>query len=278
MEEGSKRGKLKIGIAAALVLMVAAGAVGALQMNGDINLLGGEGGSKPSDEQRPAVLPTAVIATVNGLPVTESEVAPIMAQGADRAVAVDRYINKVLAAEAGQREYSEEAKVAIRAAEREVLAQLYLRRKSEDLAKSFSEDKLREYYEKNVKDEDYAQFKLRYYLSQDQNDAARVRDLADKGDRDALAKFAPVKKGDEYSSVAEIPYGLGQVVKRAKTGEKVGPVMVRDGLLILIIDDVKKGERPKYETVKEEIRSVLVSRQLNDILTSARKSASITLN
>lgn len=273
-----KNSKVKLVIGAALVLMVAAGAVGALQMNGEIDLFRAMSSGKSSDEPRPAVVPTAVIATVNGLPVTESEVAPIMAQGADRAVAVDRYINKVLAAEAGQREYADEARVAIRAAEREVLAQLYLRRKSEDLAKAITDDKLRDYYEKNVKDEDYAQFKLRYYLSQDQADAVRVRDLADKGERDAMAKFAPVKKADEYSSVAEIPYGLGQVVKRAKAGERVGPVMVRDGLLILQIDDVKKGERPKFETVKEEIRSVLVSRQLNDLLTSSRKSASITLN
>ena len=273
-----KSGKVKLVIGAALVLMVAAGALGALQMNGEIDWLKGLSSGQKSDETLPVALPTAVIATVNGLPVTESEVAPIMAQGADRAVAVDRYINKVLAAEAGQREYSDEAKVAIRAAEREVLAQLYLRRKSEDLAKAVTEEKIRDYYEKNVKDEDYAQFKLRYYLSQDQADAVRVRDLADKGDREAMAKFAAVKKGEEYSSVAEIPYGLGQVVKRAKPGEKVGPVMVRDGLLILLVDDIKKGERPKFEAVKEEIRSVLVSRQLNDLLTSARKSASITLN
>ena len=273
-----KSGKAKLVIGAALVLMVAAGAVGALQMNGEIDWLERLSSGQKSDETLPVALPTAVIATVNGLPVTESEVAPIMAQGADRAVAVDRYINKVLAAEAGQREYSDEAKVAIRAAEREVLAQLYLRRKSEDLAKAVTDDKIRDYYEKNVKDEDYAQFKLRYYLSQDQADAVRVRDLADKGDREAMAKFAAVKKGEDYSSVAEIPYGLGQVVKRAKLGDKVGPVMVRDGLLILLVDDIKKGERPKFETVKDEIRSVLVSRQLNDLLSSSRKSASITLN
>lgn len=277
MEMGNK-GKIKVGVAVALVLMVAAGSVAALQMNGEINLLSGLRGSKSADEQRPAVLPSTVIATVNGLPVTEAEIAPIMALGADRAVAVDRYINKVLAAESGQREYVDEARTAIRAAEREVLAQLYLRRKSEDLAKAMTDEKLRDYYEKNVKDEDYSKFRLRYYLSQDQADAVKVRDLAEKGDREALAKFSAVKKGEEYSSVAEIPYGLGQVVKRAKAGDKVGPVMVRDGLLILIVDEVKAGERPKFETVKEEIRSVLVSRQLNDLLASARKSASITLN
>ena len=273
-----KSSKVKLGIGAVLVLLVAAGAVGSLQMSGEIDWLSKLSSSQATSESQPAVLPTAVIANVNGSPVTEAEIAPIMAQGADRAVAVDRYINKVLAAEAGQREYSDEARATIRAAEREVLAQLYLRRKSEDLAKSVTDDKLQEYYDKNVKDEDYAQFKLRYYLSQDQADATRVRELADKGDAGAMAKFASVKKNDEFASVAEIPYGLGQVVKRAKPGERVGPVMVRDGLLILQIDDVKKGERPKFDTVKEEIRSVLVSRQLNDLLTSARKSASITLN
>ena len=270
-----KTSKAKIGIGAALILLVAAGAAGALQMNGG---LWGSGDSSAPVDPTPSVLPTSIIATVNGVPVTESEVAPILAQGADRAVAVDRYINKVLAAEAGRRDYSDEARAALRAAEREVLAQLYLRRKSEDLARSVTDDKIKDYYDKNVKDEDYAQFKLRYYLSQDQADANRVRELADKGDKDALAKFTPVKKGDEYSSTAEIPYGLGTVVKRAKSGERIGPVMVRDGLLILSVDEVKAGERPKYETVKEEIRSVLVSRQLNDLLSSARKSASITLN
>lgn len=272
-----KSGKAKVGIGIALVLLVAAGA-GALQMNGALSWASLGPSTSAPETPTPAVLATSVIATVNGLPVTEAEVAPIMAQGADRAVAVDRYINKVLAAEAGSREYADEAKVALRAAEREVLAQLYLRRKSEDLARALTDEKLMDYYEKNVKDEEYAQYKLRYYLTQDQNDAVRVKDLADKGDRDALAKFAPVKRGDEFSSVAEIPYGLGQVVKRAKAGERVGPVMVRDGLLIFSVEEIKAGERPKFETVKEEIRSVLVSRQLNDLLVSARKSASITLN
>lgn len=274
----AKNSKAKIGAGIFLVLLVAAGAVGALQMNGGLSLGGLGGSASPGDESRPLLLPTAIIATVNGLPVTESEIAPIMAQGADRAVAVDRYINKVLAAEAGQREYSDEAKATIRAAEREVLAQLYLRRKSEDLAKAVTDEKIRDYYEKNVKEEDYAQFKLRYYLTQDQADAVRVKDLADKGDRDALAKFASVKKNDEFSSVVEIPYGLGQIVKKAKAGTRVGPVLVRDGLLILSVEEVKAGQRPKLESVKEEIRSVLVSRQLNDLLVSARKSASITLN
>ena len=59
-----------------------------------------------------------IVARIDGQQVTVSEIDGILQQGVDKAIVVDRYINKVVAAERGRKLYENEAKVALRAAER----------------------------------------------------------------------------------------------------------------------------------------------------------------
>ena len=57
------------------------------------------------------------VASINGMKITEMELGVMLQSGVDRAIVIDRYINKVVAAERGREMYVEEAKAALRAAE-----------------------------------------------------------------------------------------------------------------------------------------------------------------
>jgi parvulin-like peptidyl-prolyl isomerase len=61
------------------------------------------------------------------------------------------------------------------------------------------------------------------------------------------------------------------------TGDFIGPFRVGDGLLILQIQDTRAGKKPPLTQVKDEIRNLIVSRQLNDELLARREKASIKL-
>ena len=279
-EAPAKKPRSRLGMAAGLALLVAAGGGGGwyLQQQQQVTAPTSPASAASAPVVNPAIGKT-VVATIDGKPVLEAELASLLAGGADRAVAIDRYINKVLASEAARQRYADDARTLVTAAEREILANLYLQRRNQELTQAVTDAQIAEYYKANVRDEDYAAFKLRYYLTRDQADAANVRTLIDKNDKAALAKLAPLgNTSDGFLPFQGIPYGLGQVVRRAKTGEVIGPVLVRDGLLVLVLDDVRAGKKPEQDAVKNEIRALLADRQLSEELLGLRKKAQIQLN
>lgn len=225
------------------------------------------------------------VATVNGKTIVQEELAGLLANGVDRAVALDRYINKVLAADAARGRYEDESRAMLAAAEREVLANLYLQRRSQELLKAVTDAQVAEYYSANVRVEDYAGYRLRYYLTRDQADAVNVRALLDKGDKSAQGRLAALAPGNANGGASDgwlgfqaIPYGLGRVVAAAKQGDVIGPVLVRDGLLLLVLDERREGKKPALDDVRTEIRALLADRQLSEELLALRKKAQIQLN
>lgn len=258
----------------------------------------------------------SVVASVDGKTIVADELGPLLNAGVDRAIALDRTINKVVAAEAARSRYADAARTALVSVEREVLAQLYLQRRSQELAQAVTDADIAAYYEANVRAEDYAGFRLRYYLTRDAADAANVRALLDRRDPAAQARLSPLAPapaaaagtgngagtgtaaaggatGAANSSTAaatpgpgnggfialsSIPYGLGRVVREAKAGDVIGPVLVRDGALLLVLDEKRPGTRPALDEVKAEIRAVLADRRLGEELQALRRQARINLN
>lgn len=219
-----------------------------------------------------------VVAKVNGLPVTESEIQGFLQTGVDRAVVVDRYINKVLAAERGRELYQKEAKAAIQAAEREVLATLYTSRRMQELREAVTEDQIKDYYTKNVLDENFKLWKVSYYLSGDANDLQNTLKSMKSGDSKALTQLKPlVEQGDGFAAATAMPYNLGRVVSKMKKGEFSEVLQLRNGLLVLRVDDVKQLDKPKLEAVKEEIRQALALQKFNEELEQTRKQAKVEL-
>jgi parvulin-like peptidyl-prolyl isomerase len=273
---------LRFALAAAVLVAIASGAAWYAWKQGAGRFLGASAPAPvpaASGVPLPRVLAKNVVATIDGRQVLEGELSSMLSTGADRAVAIDRYINKVLAAEAARARYADDARALSTAAEREVLANLFLQRRSQELLQAVTDEQVADYYKANVRDEDYAAYKLRYYLTRDQADATNVRGLIDKGDRAAAARLAPLgSAADGFLPFQGIPYGLGQVVRRAKVGEVIGPVTVRDGLLVLVLDEVRAGKKPELPAVQAEIRALLADRQLTEELLGLRKKASIQLN
>ena len=97
------------------------------------------------------------VASINGMKITEMELGGMLQSGVDRAIVIDRYINKVVAAERGREMYVEEAKAALRAAEREVLSTLYTTKRMDELRKAVSDDDVKAYYDANVLDQNFQQ-------------------------------------------------------------------------------------------------------------------------
>jgi hypothetical protein len=221
---------------------------------------------------------TEPVATVDGAVISESEIAGATAQGIDRAVAVDRYIQRVLAANLARKTYAADAEAAIRGAERDVLAQLFVQRRTDEIKQALNDKDVSEFYAKNVKAEDFAKYRVRYFLTQDPKEAEAVAASVAAGKtKDVESRFQPAKTGDGLTTAAELPYGLGQVVRTMKVGEYSRPLMLRNGVFVLRLDDKQAGQKPELDKVSAEIRDLLVAQKLSDELSAARRSARIEL-
>ena len=280
-EEAPKRRSGGLAIIAAVVALLGGGAW-YLYSQGKLPGVG----AKPAAAAAPATGIAAsandrlrVLAEVNGKAITAEEVAPALVNGLDRAVAVDRYVTRLLASEAALDEYPDEAKAARAAAEREVLANLYLRRKSEELVMSVTQADIDKFYKDQVREEDYASYKLNYYLTQDDLDATAMERNIAANDAEAKGKFVPVnREGDGFIPLASTPYGLGALVARAKPGDYLRAVRVRDGFLILHVEQVRAGKKPpQTKDLNDQIRNLIAQDLLNKELLERRERASVKL-
>lgn len=218
------------------------------------------------------------VASINGVKITEMELGGMLQSGVDRAIVIDRYINKVVAAERGREMYVEEAKAALRAAEREVLSTLYTTKRMEELRKAVSDDDVKAYYDANVLDQNFQQWKVSYYLSNEQNDIQRTLEKLKKGEKDALDQLKPlVEQGDGFAAAQALPYNLGRVVSKMKKGEFSEVLRLRNGLLILKIEDSKQLKKPTVEELKQDIVQALALEKFNAELEQARRQAKVEL-
>ncbi|MEQ9107954.1 MAG: peptidyl-prolyl cis-trans isomerase [Limnobacter sp.] len=219
-----------------------------------------------------------VLASINGMKITEMEVSGLLQQGIDKAIVVDRYINKVIAAELGREMYAAEAKATLQAAEREVLSTLYTTRRMEELRKAISDDDVKNYYNANVLDQNFQLWKVSYYLSADLADAQKTLASLKKGEKEAEAQLKPlVEQGDGFATAAAMPYNLGRVVSKMKKGEYSEVLQLRNGLLVLKVDESKQVKKPTVDELKQDIVQALALQKFNEELEQARKKAKVEL-
>jgi parvulin-like peptidyl-prolyl isomerase len=220
----------------------------------------------------------AVLASINGMKVTEFEVSGLLQQGVDKAIVIDRYINKVIAAELGREKYVKEAKATLQAAEREVLSTLYTTKRMEELRKGISDKEIKTFYDTNVLDQNFQRWKVSYYLSTDETDVQKALESLKKGDKDAQAQLKPlVEEGDGYANAAGLPYNLGRIVSKMKKGDYSEVLQLRNGFLILKVEDSKQTKKPTLDELKQDIVQTLAIQQFNAELEQARKKAKVEL-
>lgn len=221
-----------------------------------------------------------IIALVNDRPVYEFEIVPLMQNGVDRSIALDRRITQSVIATAAEKQYAKEAQAALDAARSDILAQIYARKKTEAVRAAVTDKDITAFYEKNVTDEDSRKFKLRSYMTADAREAQTMYEalVKDPYSKEVLPKLQYMKPGeDHFAGVQEVPYGLGQTIKKMKAGETMQPVVTREGVLVLYIEQVKDLPKPTLEKVKEEIRNYLVNERLGEEIQTLRKAARIEL-
>ena len=93
-------------------------------------------------------------------------------------------------------------------------------RNTSPVRKAVSDDDVKAYYDANVLDQNFQQWKVSYYLSNDQKDVQQTLEKLKKGEKDALDQLKPlVEQGDGYAVAQALPYNLGRVVSKMKKGE-----------------------------------------------------------
>lgn len=219
-----------------------------------------------------------VVATVDGADITEAELLPFLNAGMDKAVAVDRAINKVVAANNADKLYKQVSKSAMQSAKNDILANVFVNERSQEVRKGVTDADIKAFYDERVKLEDFTTFKLRFFVSVDQKEAQTVYDGVGRGEKESMSQLSYVKKdGDHYLNAAEVPYGLGAAVKKLKAGERLQPVTIREGILVLYVDDVKANPKPEFSKVQAEIKDLIVTERFNADIKARRAASKIEL-
>ena len=221
---------------------------------------------------------TKVVASVDGADITESELLPFLNAGLDKAVAIDRAINKVVAANTADRLYKSVAKTAMQSAKNDILANVYVNERSTEVRNAVTDADIKQFYQERVKVEDFTTMRLRFFVSVDGKEAQEVYDGVGRGDKEAMAKLTFVKKdGDHFMNAAEVPYGLGAAVKKLKAGERLQPVTIREGALVMYVDEVKANPKPELTKVQAEIKDLIVAERFNADIKARRAASKIEL-
>jgi parvulin-like peptidyl-prolyl isomerase len=221
---------------------------------------------------------TKVVAVVDGSEITEVELLPFLNAGMDKAVAIDRAINKVVAANSADKMYKQVSKSAMQSAKNEILANVFVNERAKEVRNNVTDADLKAFYQDRVKVEDFTTYRLRFFVSVDGKEAQEVYDGIGRGEKESMSKLTYVKKdGDHYLNAAEVPYGLGGAIKKLKAGERLQPLTIREGILVLYVDDVKANPKPDFAKVQGEIKDLIVAERFNADMKSRRAASKIEL-
>jgi parvulin-like peptidyl-prolyl isomerase len=222
------------------------------------------------------------VAIVNGSPIAQMEIEAIVAQGAGRAAAIDQRITQVVMAGAAEKQFAADSARALNAGRTQLLAQMFAERRITQLRAAVTEPEIASYYEKNLSADEFRRFKLKFLIAKDAPEAqALYAALTTPASPDAKAASERLqylsKNADGYLLAPEIPYGIGNVVKKMKAGELLQPILVREGILIVKIEDIREGERPPLTKVAQDIRALLANQKMAEEIQQLRKAAKIEL-
>lgn len=267
---------IKISLVSAVGLL-ALGAIGAASGYTPNNLFSkGLAGQSATSSQ-------VVIATVNGQAVRADELIPFLQNGVERAAALDRRITQVVLAQKAASSYPDDAQAALDNARTNILSQIYANKRQAVMQAEVTDKEIQAFYDKNVTDDMSKLVKVKVYVTSDAKDAQLFYQHAtgpkdDAATKEALAKMQYMAKdGEHFVSVAEVPYNLGQVMKKMKAGDILQPVVIREGVLIAMLEDVKAQVKPSLAKLTNEIRNILINQKVEVEVQALRKAAKIEL-
>lgn len=223
-----------------------------------------------------------LIAQVNGEPLYDKDLAPLMAQGLDRANAIERAINRMVAAGLAQKHYAAQTQAAMRTAGVEVAATVFANHKGAELLKEISAADIQARYAAVIKDADFTTYRLEYGLFATETEAREAAQARAAGQSAESAKaFRPLRANSQddrgFVLRSEVPYNLGALVAQLKPGGFTAPVVVRDGILVLRLLETRVNPKPDLAALDGALRQAIVDERLGKLLADARKQSEIQM-
>lgn len=265
----------RVAVVACLVGVVA-GAVGAPYVDGFLRA-----DLMPAGKHAATSAPGVVLATVNGVSVTDVMIEPLRAAGLDKANAVDRAINRVVAAEEGRKLYRPKVDEVMRGLELEAASSVYAQQQMEGLLKQITDADIQQRYDTLFKDVDFNGYQLYFAMFPSEEEAKAARAEAQAGKADAIALFKPVATDADgnagFVARSEVPYNLGVFVAKLKEGGYTEPALVRNGVIVLHAKHIKQNTKPTLMSVRDMVRRTIADERLASQLAELRKKATISL-
>ena len=250
-------------------------------------------GKSAAPEKDAAAVPANAVAMVNGKPISKNALdnltADLSRQNPDQPAPEDKVVESLISRELlrqeAERQNLQNTPTMMGRLEnltRDALAQAAV----DNFRKSIviSEDELRKEYDTKVAGADLLEFKARHILVDTEEQArdalgslkkgTNFADLAKKISKDPSAKqnggdlgwFNPQQMVPEFASA----------VISLKNGEiSPSPVRTQFGWHIIQREDSRKAEPPPYESVKDQIRSILIGQKLQQHVDALKEAAKI---
>jgi peptidyl-prolyl cis-trans isomerase C len=235
-----------------------------------------------------------VVATVNGTAITARELNAYVErrQAAQPGVPVNRkeMLNELVRLEV-LKQQAERAGVDERSdiqAELDwqrtnLLVNTFVREHMDNM--SFSEKELRTEYDQQVERLPEREYKARHILTETRQQADAMIERLEKGadfvalsEKASTAPSAPEGGSLGWFSPAAMVPPFAEALANLKKGAYTKqPVKTRFGWHVILLEDVRKQQPPKYAKVKERLRDILTSRALNLYIDKLRDNAKVKI-
>jgi len=151
---------------------------------------------------------------------------------------------------------------------------------------TFTDEQMKAEYEEQIARLDDMEYKGRHILTETEDQAQDIIKQLQK-DKD----FAELSKAHSIAPSAQQGGDLGwfnpgnmlppfaEAVKSLKKGTYTNkPVLTRHGWHVILVEDQRKFDRPKFEDVQDRLQSILANKALQTYIQKLRDNAEITIN
>lgn len=150
---------------------------------------------------------------------------------------------------------------------------------------SFTDDQLRNEYDKQIAKMSAKEYKARHILTQSKEDAQQViKDLDGGADFVELAKTKSTgpsgpKGGDLgwFTTESMVPPFAQAVKNMTKGSYNHEPVQTQFGWHVILLEDQRDVKAPSFEQTKDKLRLALTNQALQDYIEQLRKAAQIEI-
>jgi peptidyl-prolyl cis-trans isomerase C len=238
--------------------------------------------------------PAAVLATVNGAPITKEELDAYIAQrqvaqpGAqpDRRAALDELVKLEVVKQQAEKEgiaERDDIEAQLDWQRTNLLVNTFMRERMNEM--SFSEDELKAEYKAQVAKLSNREYKAQHILTQDRKQAEEIigklnagGDFATLSEAQSSAPSAP-EGGDLgwFSPDSMVPPFAAAVKKLEKGTYTKAPVKTQFGWHVILLEDSRQSTPPVYNEVRDQVENILTSNALQSYIDKLRAEADIEI-